>query len=86
MSAIGKAPAETTARQTVTPWLAVEERCLARDARPVASLFVSRWGRAVADKVPEPRRNTLGIAVGQATSQAWRDLLAAIDAKSKVVA
>jgi transaldolase len=48
---------------------------LAPDVRSVASLFVSRWDRAVADKVPEAIRNTLGIAVGQATYQAYRDLL-----------
>ena len=48
---------------------------LAPDVRSVASLFVSRWDRAVADKVPEALRNTLGIAVGQATYQAYRDVL-----------
>jgi transaldolase len=49
------------------------------DARvpSVASLFVSRWDRAVAEKVPEPLHNTLGIAVAQRTYQAYRDMLAA---------
>jgi len=48
---------------------------LAPDVRSVASLFVSRWDRAVAARVPEVLRNTLGIAVGQTTYQAYRDLL-----------
>lgn len=42
----------------------------------VASLFVSRWDKAVADKVPAELRNRLGIAVGQKTWRAYRDLLA----------
>ncbi len=48
---------------------------LSPDVRSVASLFVSRWDRAVADKVPAALRNTLGIAVGQTTYQAYRDVL-----------
>jgi transaldolase len=43
--------------------------------RSVASLFVSRWDRAVADKVPAEIRNTLGIAVGTQAYQAYRDIL-----------
>ena len=42
----------------------------------VASLFVSRWDVAVQDKVPAELRNTLGIAVGQQTYRAYRELLA----------
>jgi transaldolase len=42
----------------------------------VASLFVSRWDKAVADKVPADLRNRLGIAVAQKTWRAYRDLLA----------
>lgn len=42
----------------------------------VASLFVSRWDKAVADKVDENLHNKLGIAVGQRTYRAYRDLLA----------
>jgi transaldolase len=42
----------------------------------VASLFVSRWDKAVADKVPAELRNKLGIAVAQKTYRAYRDLLA----------
>ena len=42
----------------------------------VASLFVSRWDKAVADKVPADLRNRLGIAIGQRTYRAYRELLA----------
>lgn len=41
----------------------------------VASLFVSRWDKAIADKAPEPLRNKLGIAIGQKTYRAYRALL-----------
>jgi transaldolase len=41
----------------------------------VASVFISRWDAAVADKVPAPLRNRLGIAVAQRTYKAARDLL-----------
>jgi transaldolase len=44
------------------------------DVRSVASLFVSRWDKATADKVPEGLRNRLGIAVGALTYKAYRDL------------
>ncbi len=42
----------------------------------VASVFVSRWDKAVADKVPAALKNKLGIAVGQQTYAAYRALLA----------
>ena len=42
----------------------------------VASLFVSRWDVAVADKVPEDLHNRLGIAVARQTYHAYRALLA----------
>jgi transaldolase len=42
----------------------------------VASLFVSRWDVAVADKVPAALRNQLGIAVARQTYRAYRELLA----------
>jgi transaldolase len=42
----------------------------------VASVFVSRWDRAVADKVPTELHNTLGIAVMNQTYKAYCDLLA----------
>ena len=41
----------------------------------VASLFVSRWDKAVADKAPAELRNKLGIAIGQKTYRAYRALL-----------
>lgn len=41
----------------------------------VASLFISRWDVAVADKVPAKLRNTLGIAVAGKTYRAYRELL-----------
>ncbi len=49
---------------------------LAPDVRSVASIFVSRWDVAVADKVPAALRNTLGVAVGQQAYKAYRDVLA----------
>lgn len=45
------------------------------DVRSVASLFVSRWDKATADKVPADLRNRLGIAVGMLTYRAYRDLM-----------
>src|SRR6185312_5595990 len=42
----------------------------------VASLFVSRWDAAVKDKVSPEFQNRLGIAIGQRTYKAYRDLLA----------
>jgi transaldolase len=51
----------------------------------VASVFISRWDRSVADKVPADLVNRLGIAIAQRTYKAhcdlidgkrWRDLLA----------
>ncbi len=41
----------------------------------VASLFVSRWDKAIADKLPSDLRNRLGIAIGQRTYRAYRELL-----------
>src|SRR5499433_562766 len=41
----------------------------------VASLFVSRWDAAVADKVPAALRNQLGLAVAKRTYAAARKLL-----------
>ena len=42
----------------------------------VASLFVSRWDKAIADKVPKDLRDRLGIAVCQRTYKAYRELFA----------
>ena len=56
------------------------ERRLAAGLDPrissVASVFVSRWDRAVADKVPDELRNRLGIAIMQRTYRAHCELLA----------
>jgi len=41
----------------------------------VASLFVSRWDKATADRLPANLRNQLGIAVGQRTYRAYREML-----------
>jgi transaldolase len=57
----------------------IERRIAAgRDPRinSVASLFVSRWDRAVAEKVPQELRNRLGIAVAGRTYRAHCELLA----------
>jgi len=57
---------------------AVERRLAVGATQPVhsvASLFVSRWDKAVNDKVPEPLRNCLGIAIAHRTYRAYRALL-----------
>lgn len=41
----------------------------------VASVFISRWDAAVADKVPEALKNQLGIAIAKRTYRAYRRLL-----------
>ena len=41
----------------------------------VASVFISRWDVAVANKVPESLRGKLGIAIAQRTYKAARELL-----------
>ena len=41
----------------------------------VASVFISRWDVAVADKVPAELRDKLGIAIAKRTYKAYRDLL-----------
>jgi transaldolase len=41
----------------------------------VASVFVSRWDVAVADKVPDQLRNQLGIAIAKRIYKAYRTLL-----------
>jgi transaldolase len=41
----------------------------------VASIFISRWDAAVANQVPEPLRNRLGIAIAQRTYRAYHTLL-----------
>jgi transaldolase len=41
----------------------------------VASLFISRWDKAVIDDVPDELRDRLGIAVAKRTYRAYRELL-----------
>jgi transaldolase len=41
----------------------------------VASLFISRWDKAVASRVPTSMHNTLGIAVARQTYRAYRNLI-----------
>jgi transaldolase len=61
-------------------YLRAIERRLAAGLDPVvasvASLFVSRWDVAVADRVPPALRNRLGIAVAKRTYKVYRDVLA----------
>ncbi len=60
-------------------WLkGVEKRIslgLNPDIRSVASVFVSRWDKAVADKAPADLRNRLGIAVMQKTYLSYHQFL-----------
>jgi transaldolase len=42
----------------------------------VASVFVSRWDKAIAKTAPEALRNGLGIAMGMDSYRAYRELLA----------
>lgn len=49
---------------------------LSADVRSVASVFVSRWDKAVADKVPQELKNKLGIAVMYKTYHAYNKFLA----------
>jgi transaldolase len=55
------------------------ERRMAAGLNPlvgsVASMFISRWDVAVADKVPEALNNRLGIAIAGRTYKAYQDLL-----------
>jgi transaldolase len=44
------------------------------DVPSVASLFISRWDKAVSDVVPDDLRDELGIAVAKRTYRAYREL------------
>lgn len=50
----------------------------------VASLFISRWDVAVANKVPENMKDKLGIAISKRAYKAYRDLLASAPWKAIV--
>ena len=52
------------------------EAALSPKVASIASLFVSRWDKAVMEKVPEELRNSLGIATAKRTYKAYQDLLA----------
>jgi transaldolase len=60
-------------------YLRAMERRIAAGLDPkinsVASVFVSRWDRAVADKVPQELSNRLGIAIMQRTYRAHCELI-----------
>jgi transaldolase len=45
------------------------------NVRSVASVFISRWDKAVEAKTPHDMHNQLGIAVAKRTYKAYRDLL-----------
>ncbi|QDU52688.1 transaldolase [Gimesia panareensis] len=55
------------------------ERRIAAGLNPavgsVASLFISRWDRAVVDQVPEALHNRLGITIGQQCYKAYKELM-----------
>jgi transaldolase len=51
------------------------EAGLSPDIASVASVFVSRWDTAVADKVPPELRSRLGIAMANRTYKAYRSVL-----------
>jgi len=59
---------------------------LSTNVGSVASVFISRWDVAVANKVPEGLRDKLGIAIGQRIYKAYRDLLASPRWKKLVAA
>jgi transaldolase len=42
----------------------------------VASIFVSRWDKAVKDEIPFPLRNRLGIAIARRTYRIYRERMA----------
>ena len=56
----------------------IERRIAARldpKVRSVASMFISRWDRAVIGKVPKELQDRLGIAIAKRTYKAYRELL-----------
>jgi transaldolase len=84
--------------QVAEAYLCGIERRIAAGLDPrvnsVASLFVSRWDRAVGDEAPPELRNRLGIAVAGRTYRAhceliagkrWRDLEAAGARKQRML-
>lgn len=51
----------------------------------VASMFISRWDVAVADKVAEPLKNRLGIAISGRIYQAYLELLNSPDPTESIM-
>jgi len=51
------------------------EKGLNPDVRSVASVFVSRWDKAIAGKVPGDMENKLGLAISQKTYEAYQRFL-----------
>jgi transaldolase len=49
---------------------------LSPDVRSVASVFISRWDKAVMDKVPDSLRDKLGIAVAKQAYKSYREVIA----------
>jgi transaldolase len=45
------------------------------NVRSVASIFISRWDKAVADRVPKELHDRLGIAIAQRAYRAYRNVL-----------
>lgn len=66
-------------RAAAEAWLRGIERRIEANLNPdvasVASLFLSRWDVAVAEKVPAALTNTLGLAVGHQAYRAYSHLL-----------
>ncbi|MGA8657102.1 MAG: SDR family NAD(P)-dependent oxidoreductase, partial [Chthoniobacterales bacterium] len=54
----------------------VVDAVLRPEVGSVASLFISRWDAAVMGKVPDALNDQLGIAIGERTCKAYRDLIA----------
>ena len=60
-------------------WRGIERRIAAGlkpDVASVASLFISRWDVAVAERVPKELSNRLGVAIAQRSYKAYRGVLA----------
>jgi transaldolase len=58
----------------------IERRIAARldpKVHSVASMFISRWDKAVMGKVPKELQDRLGIAIAKRTYKAYREMLAA---------
>jgi transaldolase len=48
---------------------------LSPDVRSVASIFISRWDKAVAGRVPKELHDRLGIAIAQRSYRAYRNVM-----------